>query len=131
MSLSRKDIAATILVAMAAIVTYVWLQDFHLPFLNSWRIGTLALFLVGIGACITIGADVVPARNWWTVVATTLGSLAFILAALGLIFGSEVIFLTLAADIATLWLVATTHHLLNTGGHHEPTVYYRRGQDSW
>ncbi len=115
MSLSWKDAVATVLVGAAAIVTYARVKGFDWPLLNSWRLGTLVLLVLGLGTCIMVGSGVTPTKDGWTIAATILGVLAFGLALVGLVAGSKIAFLLLAADIVALWLLSTIHHIIAAG----------------
>lgn len=109
MSLGWKDAAATLITAAAAVVTYARVKGYSWPLLGSWRMGTLALLVLGIGAC---AAGAVPNKDAWTTVASVLGIAGMVIGLLGLIAGSKLAFLLLAADIVLLWAVSTMHHLL-------------------
>ena len=115
MSLTWKDAVATVLVGAAVILTYAKVKGFDWPLLSSWRMGTLALLVIGLGTCIIVGAGVVPTKDSWTITATVLGGTAAALAILGLIMDSKVVFMALAADIVALWLLATVHHVTAAG----------------
>ena len=115
MSLTWKDAAATTLVGVGGVITYARVKGFSWPLLTNWRMGSLALIVVGLAACIVIGSGAVPAKNTWTTTATVLGGLSFALAIVGLITNSKVVFLVLAADIAALWLLTTVHHVITEG----------------
>jgi hypothetical protein len=115
MSLSWKDALATVLVGTAGVITYARFKGFDWPLLNSWRMGTLALLVIGLGTCIAVGSGVVPTKDIWTMSASALGIVAFGLAILGLALGSKILFFVLAADILLLWIVSTTHHVFTTG----------------
>jgi hypothetical protein len=112
MSLSWKDGVGTLLVGLAGIISYARIKGFDWPILNSWRLGTLALFIVGIASCIVIGSGTVPEKNAWTITASVLGGVAGGLVLIGLITGSKWAFLALATDILLLWLLTTLDHLI-------------------
>lgn len=115
MSLTWKDLAATLLVAGVGVVTYAKLHNFKWPLLGSWRTATLVLLVLGLGSCIAISLNALPDKNAWTTLATVLGAIAFGLAVLGIIINSKAIFLAVAADVVLLWVVTTLHHLLAKG----------------
>jgi hypothetical protein len=114
MSLTWKDAAGTVLTAAAALVTFALLKGFDWPLLTSWRMGVLALFVIGIAACVTISMGEVPEKDGWNITASVIGGVAACLILLGLIFNSKAIFLLLAGDIIVLWILTTAHHLLTT-----------------
>lgn len=115
MSLGWRDLMATILTAGAVAITYAKLKDIELPLLGSWRMGTLALLMLGLGTCIIVGSGSTPMRDAWMITATVLGVLAFIIGVVGLVMDSRVAFVALAVDIVALWAVATLHHLTTAG----------------
>ena len=115
MSLGWKDAAATVLTAGAIVVTYAKVKGFDWPLLGSWRMASAVLLVIGLGTCILIGSDSIPAKNVWTTSASILGGLAFLLAVANLLFNNQVVFLTLASDIVILWAITTLHHLVATG----------------
>jgi hypothetical protein len=112
MSVTWRDLIATLLVGVGGVVVYAMLKQLDWPLLTSWRMGTLVLFVLGLGTCIFVGSAGVPEKNSWNTVATVLGVGAIILAIAGLALNSKVIFLFLATDILALWLVATLRHML-------------------
>jgi len=115
MSLSWRDAAATLLVAVVVAIAYAKIKGVDWPIIGNWRLATLAIVIIGLGTCIAIGSGATPTQDTWTGVATTLGAIAFVLAAAGLILNNQTIFLVLAADIVTLWVVTTIHHLVVPG----------------
>src|SRR5690349_5858428 len=105
MSLSWRDGVATLLMAAVAAVAFIKIKGYEWPLINSWRVGSLALLLIGIGTCIVVGSGVVPAKDAWTTVAMVFGIIAFVAALVGIIFGSKIAFFALAADLIVLWMV--------------------------
>jgi hypothetical protein len=116
MSLTWKDAVATLLSGGAGIILYGKLKGYNWPLLSSWRLATLALLVIGLGACIIIGSGAVPAKNGWTTTASILGGLAFFLILTGLITGNKLFFFAVGLDIIALWAITTMHHVFIHGG---------------
>lgn len=114
MSLTWRDAIATLLVGVAVIITYARVKGLNWPLLSSWRMGIIVLLVLGLGTCIVVGSGGVPAKNSWTTISAGLGMLAFMLALVGLIINSRVMFLALAADIVVLWVISTLRHIVTT-----------------
>ena len=112
MSLGWKDGAATLITAAVVAVAYTKVKGYSWPLLGSWRMATLALLVLGMGACIAASSGAVPTKDAWTTAASIMGGVAVGLGLFGLIAGSKLAFLLLAADIVLLWVVSTSHHLL-------------------
>lgn len=113
MMLSRKDLAATGLTALAVVTFFaahegwnVWLVgDSH-----RWAAGVI--FVLGILAC-ALGS---PSRGVATSVLATLGVLAFVLAVLALVTGSLTFLSLLVVDIVVLWVASTVRHVGHRSG---------------
>jgi hypothetical protein len=114
MTLTRKDVVATALTALAVLVfaaTHegwnVWLVgDSH-----RWAAGTI--FLLGALTC----GQGSPDRGIASKVCAGLGILALALAVTALVTGSLTPLSLLVADVVVLWAVATLRHVF-----HEPHV---------
>ena len=113
MMLSRKDLAATVLTALA-VVTYfathegwnVWLVG------GSHRWATGAIFVLGAMTC-ALGS---PGKGVGTKLLGTLGVAALILGVLALATGSLTPLSLLVVDIVLLWVASTVRHF----GHGSP-----------
>jgi len=114
MSLSWKDGVATLLIAASGVIAYAKIKNFDWPLLASWRLPIIGILLLGFGTCIVVGSGVVPSKDGWTVTASVLGGLAFLLAIIGLIANSKLMFVMLFADMLALWAIATIHHMVMT-----------------
>jgi hypothetical protein len=107
MMISRKDLAATGLTALAVMTFFathegwnVWLVgDSH-----RWAAGVI--FVLGVLTC-GLGS---PGRGTTTRVLATLGMLALLLAVLALATGSLTPLSLLVIDIVVLWAVSTLRH---------------------
>ena len=107
MMLSRKDVAATGLTALAVVAFFathegwnVWLVgDSH-----RWAAGVI--FVLGAVTC-GLGS---PGRGAMTRLLATLGILALVLAVLALVTGSLTPLSLLVVDIVLLWAASTARH---------------------
>lgn len=106
---SWRDIIATVLIAGAIAVAYVKFTQWDWRCSDNWKLSTLLVFTLGMGACAAIGAVSVPARDVWTVLATALSVSAFTLMVGELIIGGRIIFFTLVWVILALWFVTAAH----------------------
>jgi hypothetical protein len=108
MMLSRKDVAATALTALAVATFFathegwnVWLVgDSH-----RWAAGVI--FVLGALTC-GLGS---PGRGTATTLLATLGGLALVLAVLALASGSLTALSLLVVAIVALWAASTLRHL--------------------
>ena len=111
MALTWKDGLATLLVSGVVFITYSKAVGWNLPLLSSWRLATLAIFVLGMATCIAVGSGIELETNTWSFVGSLLGMIALALLIIGLISDSSLIFYLLAADIVALWVLTTAHHL--------------------
>jgi hypothetical protein len=113
MRLTWRDGVTTLLMALVVAVALAVTQRGDWPLLGSYRSGVGVLGVVGITMC-SIGSSLEASsfRSPLVRFASVLGGVAVVLIVAGLIAGTETLFLTLAADIAVLWVVATLRHAL-------------------
>ncbi len=113
MMLSRKDLAATVLTALA-VLTYLATHEGW----NLWLVGDShrwaagAIFALGVLTC-ALGS---PGKGVGTKLLATLGVLALSLGALALATGSLTPLSLLVVDIVLLWAASTLRHF----GHGSP-----------
>lgn len=112
MALGWRDIVATVATAGVMIITYAKVKGWSWPMLGSWRTATVVLLVLGLGACIVAGSGGTPAKDAWTVAASILGGLSFVLGVASLIFNSHMLFVALAINITALWAAATIRHIV-------------------
>ncbi len=126
MKLTSKDLAATVLAAAAVAVFLPVTRSWDWPLLGSYRMGIVALLIIGQGSCVLGGsADAISslvdrkahAVGAADMVAIALGGLALVLAVIGLIVGTRAPFVALVADILVLWVVSTLRHALGAPAH--------------
>jgi hypothetical protein len=116
-TLTRKDVTATVLTILAVLVFIATHQGWSLWLVGGshrWAAG--AIFLLGVATC----GQGSPEKGSGTRFLATLGILAFGLAVAALITGSLTLLSLLVVDIVLLWALSTARHVL---GHHthEPT----------
>jgi hypothetical protein len=111
--LDARDAAATSLGIVAAVVVWATLSDQGWFLLEGTRSATAVLGVIGMAMC-SVGAKITPGTKTgpFLVTAYVLGTVAMGLLIAGLVVGSEALFVTLAIDMAVLWVVATTRHAL-------------------
>lgn len=108
MTLSRKDVAATALTAVAVVTFFATHEGWNVWLVGSshrWAAG--AILILGGLAC-GLGS---PGRGTATRLLATLGVLALVLAVLALATGSLTPLSLLVVDIVLLWAASTTRHV--------------------
>lgn len=90
------------------------------PLLDSFRVGIVALAVVGVPMCLIGGYSfwdspafrhpVLIFKDMFLTVAAALGFVALVLIVVGLIAGTQAPFVGLAAVMGSLWIVATLRH---------------------
>jgi|GEM_PF-1377014 len=116
MSLPTKDIIASVLVAVAAVVYLLWSADAALPGLGGTRATGLVVLALGFVASATA---VVPGfgqlmhgNKVYLVGTSLLGSVAFVAGILMLVSASEAALTTMISVMLVLWAISTIHHVL-------------------
>ena len=117
MTLTRKDVTATVLTILAVLVFLathegwaVWLiGDSH-----RWAAG--AIVVLGIATC----GQGAPTKGPATPFLVTLGILAFVLAVLAIATASLTPLSLLVVDIVALWALSTARHALAQQTHEPP-----------
>lgn len=107
MTLTRKDVAATALTALAVLAFAATHEGWGVPLVGDsrrWAAG--AIFLLGMSTC-ALGS---PSRGAGTMVLSALGTLALGLAVLTLLTGSLTPLSLLVVDIVALWAASTVRH---------------------
>lgn len=113
MSLTWKDVMATALLLIALLITYALFMELNWPIIIDWRMGSLALLVLGLGSCIFVGSNTVPVKNNRVTVATILGILAVLLGLGGIILNNKWVFVALSVNIAALWALATMYYMVS------------------
>jgi hypothetical protein len=107
MSLTRKDLAATVLTTLVVLVFLATHEGWNVWLVGGshrWAAGMI--FLIGSAMC-GLGS---PSSDRMTKMFGALGLTAFVLAALAVASGSLTPLSLLAADIVALWAIATIRH---------------------
>jgi hypothetical protein len=113
MSFTSRDFVGTLLAGAAVLVGAAVINDWGWPLLGDYRVGTIALAVIGVAMCGT-GSDYSTVR--WShplvIVASALGFAALGLIVAGLIWATADVFFWLAAVIVALWMTTTVRHLI-------------------
>ena len=116
MSLPKKDIIATVLVAVAAVVYLLWWSDAAPPGLAGTRATGLVVLALGFAASATA---VVPAFDQlmhgskvYLVGTSLLGVVAFVAGVTMLVSASDPALTAMICAMVVLWAISTTHHVL-------------------
>ncbi len=116
MRLTWRDGVTTILAGLTVAIAMAVTQGWGWPLLGSVAAGVGVLGAVGWAMCILGGStkSVPSMKDPFTVVMSVLGSIALVLIVVGLITGSEGVFVSLAVVTLGMWLVSTTSHALTS-----------------
>jgi hypothetical protein len=107
MTLTRRDLAATLFVALATLTLVAALADWGVPLIgdsNRWA----ALVVLVLGFAGYLSGDPLEGRR--EPVLGVLGIVALSLAIIALATGSSVFLALLVADILVLWAATTVRH---------------------
>jgi hypothetical protein len=116
MALTRKDVTATLLTALAVLVFVATHEGWNVWLIgDSHRWAAGAITVVGILTC----GQGTPAKDASTKFLAFLGIAAFVLAVLAIATGSLTPLSLLVADIVLLWAFSTLRH---TAHHHTPAT---------
>lgn len=116
MRLPKKDLIATGIVALAALVYLLWAIDSTLPGLDRVRVsGTVVLalgFAASASAVVPTFFALLHGNKAYLTVTSLLGLAALIAGLVMLIAASETGFAVLTATLLVLWVITTVHHVL-------------------
>ena len=126
MTLQKRDLIATVLVAVAGVLYLLWLSDVTLPGMDNTRMTGVAILGLGFAASATAvvpGFDeLIHGNKIYLAVMSLLGVVALIGAVTVLVAASEVGLTVVVVTMVVLWAIATIHHsLLATTPQSEPT----------
>ena len=115
MGLTWRDGVTTVLAGAVALVGLAVSGEWGWPMLGSFRMGTLAVGILGIGMCIVAGSgsrmeEGLRDQDRGTKMLAALGVASFALIVLGLIVDSELLFMLLTITTVGMWLMATIRH---------------------
>lgn len=113
MRLTWKDGLSTALAALGAFVVVPLIAGWDWAPFESYRIGVVALGVLGEGMCL-MGRELGPGMRAtpYVVFSCVLGGGALCLFAAGLVTGSRTLFIALALTMGVLWLASTARHAL-------------------
>lgn len=126
MRLPKRDIIATVLVAVAAALYLLWLFDAALPGMSDIRVTGLVILALGFAAS---ASAVVPGferlmhgNRTYLAVTTLLGLVAVTGGLTMVLWASSAGLAVLVGAMAVLWAISTTHHVLLTQGQSQPAT---------
>ena len=116
MRLGRRDLIATVCVAVGMLVYALWAASHPLPGLSSVR--AVALFVLGTGVAASASA-VVPGfaqllhgSKMYMAISSLVGAVALISGLLAVIRQTDVMLHLLFATTVALWIIATIRHAM-------------------
>jgi hypothetical protein len=110
MKLTWKDIVTTLLAAGGAALVWAKFYEYNWAVVGSWRSAVAVLAGLGLGMCIFSNYQA-EFRNRVDTGEMVLGIAAAVMAVVGMVVTSSIIFYALAGVIGTLWLVSTFRHV--------------------
>lgn len=114
MSLPRRDVVATTLVALAGVLYVLWVLDAAPPGLSGVRATGLITLTLGIAASasavVPYFSDLIRGSRTYLAVASLFGLVALTAGIWMLVQSSEVGLSVLMGAMGVLWLMATTRH---------------------
>jgi hypothetical protein len=118
MRLTWRDDLATLLVAAAGLVAFLWLSGAALTGMSPRTIGAI-VFALGFAACTSDKIEMANvygaegnrrAPMAYVALTSLLGLAALVAGVLTLVTGSETLLVALVTAMAALWLIATVRH---------------------
>lgn len=116
MRVPKRDIIATVLVAVAIALYLLWLLDATLPGMSGTRVTGLVILALGFAAS---ASAVVPGfeqlmhgNKAYLGVTALLGLVAFAGGLAMVVWASDTGLAVVVGAMAVLWAISTTHHLL-------------------
>ncbi|HUZ87724.1 MAG TPA: hypothetical protein VNF26_12320 [Candidatus Baltobacterales bacterium] len=116
MTLTRRDLYATIVVAAGLLVAISVTEGWNWPLMKGVRMGIIALGVTGLLGCAVSGwAEGSPSfKDPFMIVAAALGVVALGAGLVGMFANSTIYLLVMMAVIAMLWLLTVAHRLLGS-----------------
>lgn len=115
MYLPKKDIIATVLVAVAGVVYALWAVGSALPGMSSARVTGVAVLALGFAACpsaVVPGVDrLLHGSKTYLVITSLVGLAALAAGIVMLVTASGESLAVVMAAIGVLWLMATIRHI--------------------
>jgi hypothetical protein len=126
MRLPKRDLIATVLVAVAGVLYLLWLLDVTLPGLGEVRATGLVILVLGFAAS---ASAVVPGfaalmhgSRAYLAATALLGLVAFAGGLSMVLWASSAGLAVLVCAMVVLWAIATTHHLRLAQGQAGPST---------
>ena len=115
MGLTWRDGVTTVLAGAVALVGLAVSGEWGWAMLGSYRMGSLAVGILGIGMCIVANPgkqmeQKMHEQDRGVKVLAVLGGVSFVLMILGVIVSSELLFMLLTIVTLAMWLMATIRH---------------------
>ena len=115
MGLTWRDAVTTVLAGAVALVGLAVSGEWGWAMLGSYRMGSLAVGILGIGMCIVANPGKqmeqrMQEQDRGVKVLAVLGGVSFVLMILGVIVSSELLFMLLTIVTLAMWLMATIRH---------------------
>lgn len=122
MRLPNKDMIATCAVVAAVVLYLLWVIDATLPGMSTVRVTALVILVLGfVASAIAVVPsfdDLLHGNKGYLVATSALGLVALVAGAVTLWSATATALAVLMATLVALWLVATTHHVLQNRNPH-------------
>lgn len=109
MKLTWRDIVTTLLALAGGAVVYAKYYSYSWSFIGSWRSAAAVLALAGV-LLFAFNSFSFANRSILNITEMVLGSVAIVLALIGMFVVNHAVFYGLAATLGTLWLLDTARH---------------------
>lgn len=112
MRLTWKDGVATLLAAAVVLVAVAVVQDWGWPLLGSYRAGSVAILVLGMGMCATGNSAVEGSsmREPYTAVTSVLGIVSLGIAIWAIVADTQTSMVALTISTIVLWAISTLAH---------------------
>ncbi len=117
MTLGRKDVYATVIIAAGLMLALSVVQGWSWPLMNGVRAGILALGVAGMAACSASGwAQENPSfKDPFMIAGGFLGGAALLIGVVGLFVGTMGYLVAMIGAIVLLWVVTVAHRAVGHG----------------
>jgi cytochrome bd-type quinol oxidase subunit 2 len=112
MHLTWKDGLATLLAAAVVLVAVAVVQGWGWPLLGSYRAGSVAILILGMGMCATGNSATQDGsvKDPYVAITTVLGIVTLGIAIWAIVADTETSMIALTASTITLWAISTIAH---------------------
>jgi hypothetical protein len=114
MRLPLRDVIATVLVAIGALIYMAWALGADLPVISSVEAVAVAVLVLGIAASasavIPAFSDLIRGSRRYLAITSILGLIALASGALAILYGNPVALAALMLSTVGLWALATDRH---------------------